>query len=58
MQAEATAPNADTGLLCLVLVARFLEVRANPHELQHEFAAPVSMGCGVSSISRGSPRSF
>jgi subfamily B ATP-binding cassette protein HlyB/CyaB len=39
MQAEATAPNADTGLLCLVLIARFLEVRADPRELQHEFAA-------------------
>lgn len=39
MEAHATPQDADTGLMSLVLIARFLEVRANPHELKHEFAA-------------------
>lgn len=39
MEANATPQDADTGLMSLVLIARFLEVRANPHELKHAFAA-------------------
>ncbi|MBB6341632.1 ABC-type bacteriocin/lantibiotic exporter with double-glycine peptidase domain, partial [Pseudomonas fluvialis] len=38
-QGQGQSPAVDTGLACLVMLARFHNVAASPEQLAHEFAA-------------------
>ena len=37
---QRAPPGMDTGLVCLVLLARYLGLAADPEQLRHLFAAP------------------